>query len=171
MDWAVFLVHLAHRFPGSVQVLLTDLSTLIRMDDLSSFGAELGWVGCLKPIRHIIGLFRAIQHDKENRLLPQGLQLFAVLAPPLDTGGQISAIFHAGMLGLSIVNICHALHRPLHNAVNDGLLEGVVRYCPGENRALLKARRCREIQLSADWGFAMQSANDPVPLVFFIMRE
>ena len=61
--------------------------------------AELCRVLDAEVVADIVGLGGAVEHDEEDRLLPERLELVSVLPPALDAGREIALVLDAGDVG------------------------------------------------------------------------
>ena len=102
-------------------------------------------------VADVVGLGGAVEHDEEDWLLPERLELVAVLPPALDASREVALVLDARDVGPGLVEPGgDALHRALDDAVDDRLLQRVVEDGPGEEPALLVARRRREVELPGE---------------------
>ena len=113
--------------------------------------AELLRVLDSQVVTDVVGLGGAVEHDEEDRLLAEAVELVAVLAPALDAGREVALVLDAGDVGRLVLDACRdALHRALDDVVDDRLLERVVVDRPGEETTLGVPRRRREVELARE---------------------
>ena len=143
------------------------------MDDEQPAAAELRRVLLSQPVAHVVGLGRVVHHHEQHRLAAQRRELVAVLLPALDAGREVRLIAHAGhfrrLFGDALGD---AFQRPLHDVVDDGLLERVVEYRPRKELPLGVPWRRREVQLrgQAAGRRGVKPADGLVPFALFVVR-
>ena len=102
------LVHPAGDLSGGVEVLLRDLAAAVGVDDEELRFAAVGRPELLRVLHaqvvaDVIGLGGAVEHDEEDRLLAEWLELVAVLAPALDAGREVALVLDARHIGPGLV--------------------------------------------------------------------
>ena len=56
IDGAFFVIHVAGRQPGFIQVFLRYLAALVGVNHQPPVGTEFRWVFILQPVSHVVGL-------------------------------------------------------------------------------------------------------------------
>ena len=128
------------------------------MDDVQLVAGELGRVLGPQPFGHVIRVVGRVQHDEQDRLAAERLELGPVLAPMLDPGRQVGLVLDAGVVARQLLDpLGDALDRPLDHPILDRLLERVVEHGPRKELPLGVPGRGREVELGRHRGLGERS--------------
>src|ERR1700676_2768578 len=132
--------------------------------------AELGGISSCEPVRYIVGIPSVIHHYKQHGLSLERRKLIAVLFPTFDGSGQVAPVFHACKVRSPGFQASGTPHWPFYYAIDNCLLQRIIRNCPGEDLpAFAESRRGGKVQLRSNRRSCMLPADDSVPLAAFVV--